>query len=284
MQASPVKKRLRSKRAFEFQSVPELLEKIPAGPASEATEAPEDAAPAAVEEEAPAPPVALVPLPSPVKAGRKLHSSAVLDSPGSDECQCPGCHRWKAWSISLFTGLIIEWARGFWCKDCMSIWRTLYTGSRSHSLFVVWIQETANAREWAFSWLAYASLCLERPDFQGPFKCETLVARRELFMKLEHTFGLFFLPCQIKAIQSFAAGETVPREKLIQVHGSDGSFVGAIVDQPPVDPNQRPPMEKNSLPWFLTRHLASSPEANLFLCVCVLSTHLKSETRFASQC
>ena len=79
---------------------------------------------------------------------------------------CHGCSRVEGISPDFLSrGEKVQWARthsrGLWCKDCFTVWRTVYSGEQSLSFFPDFLAQGDHRSEFEMNMIGYLSLVKE---------------------------------------------------------------------------------------------------------------------------
>lgn len=186
------------------------------------------------------------------------------NKPREEKAPCPGCDRDPDGGAFGVKGEVVMWAlpeaRGLWCKDCFTVWRTVYGCSHSLTVFTMWLKHDSNLTEFQLNLLAYLSLKREGCD---KIARETILMRAE---SLRFCLRLLCLPCGpsiVVPLRDLATGNVkvpeghrVTGESLLTIVSGEGPVLATYVPTSHKTPS--PELERPDLELPVLRQLAKA--------------------------
>ena len=178
----------------------------------------------------------------------------VKNGEGDNACKaCYGCGREPGSPDWFVPGEALKWAamgKGHYCKDCHTLWRTLYASSLNLVHFGVWLKEATNQTTFNLEVIAYCSLVFEGVD------CIRAARILERCNMIKFVFKLLGVPtgpfvvAEIwprRPLRAWPVGPAIDRHNVVAQRLSAGRLgrLGQL-------PQQRRPGELDPLPHLST--------------------------------
>ena len=157
----------------------------------------------------------------------------VKNGEGDNACKaCYGCGREPGSPDWFVPGEALKWAamgKGHYCKDCHTLWRTLYASSLNLCHFGVWLKEATNQTTFNLEVIAYCSLVFEGVD------CIRAARILERCNMIKFVFKLLGVPtgpfvvAEIGLDGLYGPGQLDPR-LIVTMLSKNGCRLGVLVD------------------------------------------------------
>lgn len=138
---------------------------------------------------------------------------------------CQGCSRRPGDACFYGSAGGVEWAnsqhRGLWCRDCFNCWRLAFSKRATLLMFVIFLRDARNRREWFSALLAYLSL---RRDNVVRVTEASLHARRELLDWVSRMVCCPMGPIEVIPLSSMTDTTNLEAHRLVTMRTTDSSI------------------------------------------------------------